>query len=387
MSEDNWLNELMRRILFLPPQASTVAPEIDRLHYFVITVTMLGATAITVVGLGLLIKYRARGPAFRREDPSARPPVWAEMTVVGGLLGLFCLWWVIGFVQYLRLALVPRDSLDVYVTGKQWMWKFAYPDGQRSISILYVPTGRPVRVVLASRDVIHSFFVPAFRVKQDAVPGRTTTAWFTVEQPGTYPIYCTEFCGTGHSTMRGQVVALSPDDYARWLSGGRPVAEHPVPSTASAAPALTIPRAFSEVAGPRGEEGLSVEEYPAVEPLSLVRLGQQVAAQQGCLRCHTLDGTAHIGPTWAGLFGSWVPLKSGQRVLVDDAYVTESMMDPLVKVHEGFPEVMPSYHGFITAAETGALIELLRSLRDVPSPGQDGPPEGVPALVEPEAPR
>lgn len=362
----DWVNDLLRRILFLPEQASTVAREVDQLHYFVIIVTMLGAVGITIAGFWLLWRYRARGPAFKPEDPAASPPVWAELLVVAGLLGLFCLWWVLGFVQYVRLQVAPEDAMDVYVTGKQWMWKFAYSDGQHTIATLYVPTGRPVRLLLTSRDVIHSFYVPQFRIKYDAIPGRYTTAWFTVREPGTYLVLCTEYCGVGHSTMRGQVIALSPADYSRWVGGARGGAEVPGPRLLAGAPEGPGDQPFPSVAGPRDLSPLSVEEFPPREPLVLARLGEQVAAQQGCLRCHTLDGAAHIGPTWAGLYRSMVPLRGGGEVLADPAYLTESMMEPLAKVHRGFAPVMPSYHGLLTPADVSALVELIRALRTLP---------------------
>jgi cytochrome c oxidase subunit 2 len=344
------LNELLRRILFLPAQASTVAREIDYLHYFVIITTMVGATLITIVGLVFSVRYRARR-TLEREQPAPRPPLWMELGLVGFLLGLFCLWWVIGFFQYVRMRVPPENALTVYVTGKQWMWKFGYPDGESTISTLYVPTGRPVRLLLTSRDVIHSFFVPDFRVKYDALPGRYTTLWFEVPSPGTHLVMCAEYCGVGHSIMRAQVVALSPEDYARWVRGARRHEE---------------PGARVSLAGPPAGQPLSVEQFAPTEALSLVRVGEQVAAQQGCLRCHTLDGSPHIGPTWAGLYRSVVPIDRGPAVVADEAYLTESMMDPLAKIHRGFAPVMPSYHGLLTPAETGAIVQLMKAIARVP---------------------
>jgi cytochrome c oxidase subunit II len=342
------MNELLRKLLFLPPQASSVARHIDQLHFSVIITTMVGAAAITIVGVALLIRYRARGE-LRREDPKACPPLWAEVGVIGGLLSLFCLWWVIGFVQYVGLQVAPEDALPIYVTAKQWMWKFAYPDGEHTISTLYVPSGKAVRLILTSRDVIHSFYVPDFRIKQDAVPGRYTTAWFLVNQPGVHLVMCAEYCGTGHSTMRAQVVALAPEDYGRWLAGARRDAE-----TSEGLP------------GPIEQTPLSVEEFAPATPLSMVRLGLQVAGDLGCLRCHTLDGSPHIGPSWAGLYRAAIPLATGQTVVADEAYLTESMMDPLARLHAGFQPVMPSYHGLVSPGQTAAIIELIKSLRDVP---------------------
>jgi cytochrome c oxidase subunit 2 len=354
------LNELLRRALFLPPQASTVAKQIDGLHFFVIVTTMLGAAAITLAGLIMLVRYRARDDRFRPEDPAARTPKWLEVGVVGGLLSLFTLWWVIGFFQYLRIEVPPPGSLTIYVTAKQWMWKFAYPDGQRTIATLYVPAGQPVRLVLSARDVIHSFYVPAFRIKQDAVPGRSTTAWFEVKAPGVYPIFCAEYCGVGHSTMHGEVIALSAGDYARWLAAGRVNAE--VDRAGAVVAGATEPGGAG-LAGPRDLSPLPVDQFAPPQPLSLVRVGVQAAADLGCLRCHSLDGTRHIGPTWVGLYGASIPLEGGGTIVADDAYLTESMMDPAARLHAGYPPVMPSYHALMQPAQVGAILELLRAIR------------------------
>jgi cytochrome c oxidase subunit 2 len=379
------INELLRRILFLPPQASSVAREVDYLHYFVILTTMAGAAAITVVGLAMVIRYRARSGEFKREDPAARPPLWAEAAVVGGLLSLFCLWWVIGFSEYVEMNVPPQDSMRVYVTGKQWMWKFAYPDGEHTIATLYVPAGRPVELLLTSRDVIHSFYVPDFRIKQDAVPGRYTTAWFTVREPGTHLVLCAEYCGTSHSSMRAQVIALAPEDYARWLAGARRDADVPLPRLVDG-PSGETAAISGGLPGPRGDVPLAVEDFPVPEPVSLSRIGARAAGELGCLRCHTLDGSAHIGPTWAGLYRSIVPLADGTSVVADEAYLTESMMDPQARLHAGFQPVMPSYHGLMTPAQTAAVIELIKAVREVPGRGTPPAPLAQPAAGRPAEP-
>jgi cytochrome c oxidase subunit II len=345
------MNELLRTLLFLPRQASTIAEDIDKLHYFVIIVTMGGALLVTLVGGYFLFRYRRtavqQDPA--RRMPGTAPAIWLEAVVVVGLFGMFVLWWVIGFWQFMAIRVPPENALEIYVTGKQWMWKFAYPEGANSISTLYVPAGKPVKLILTSRDVIHSFFVPDFRLKQDVLPGRLTTLWFEVKEPGRYDILCTEYCGVSHATMRGEVIALAPEAYERWLRG-----ESPGPA----------------IAGPSGLRPSNVLDYPQAEPVSMVRQGERAAAEHGCLRCHTLDGTPHLGPTWAGLYGATVALDGGGNVRVDEAYITESMMDPLVRVHAGYQRIMPSYLGQIRPAETSAIIELMKSLRDVrPKPG------------------
>ena len=335
------MNELMRKLLFLPEQASTVSTQIDGLHYFVITVTMLGATAVALATLYFIVRYRAR-PHGREHVPDERKlPLMFELTAFGGLLSLFILWWVIGFRQYVEISEPPRDSITIYVTGKQWMWSFAYPNGTASEGVLYVPAGKPVKLVMTSRDVIHSFYVPAFRLKRDVLPGRATMMWFEVKRPGTYPVYCAEYCGANHSRMRAEVIALTPDAYAK------------------------------------EREALQ----PGSDPLAVV--GEHVAARAGCLRCHTPDGTPHIGPTWAGLYGSTIPLEGGRTITVDDAYLTRSMMDPAADIHRGFKNVMPTYQGLLSSADVGALLEYIRSLRDVSRHAGNQP---LPAAVSPPAP-
>jgi cytochrome c oxidase subunit 2 len=333
------MNELLRRLLALPPQASTVARDLDTLHYVVISTALLGALGVAAATGYYLWRYRmGRVPAGARAQPKPVPFV-IELGVIAGLLALFLGFWVVGYRQFVRMRTPPRGALDVYVVAKQWMWAFAYADGSASNGDLYVPVGRPVRVLMTSRDVIHSFWVPPFRVKQDVVPGRMTFAWFEANQAGVFPIYCAEYCGAYHSAMRGRVIALAPADYEAWQDGqSQPVAGAP-------------PRA------------------------SLAEEGARVAAEHGCLRCHTVDGTPHLGPTWAGLYGRRIPVIGGS-LIVDDAYLTESMMDPLARVHAGFPPIMPSYLGLLSAGETAALVEYIHSLaaRDAnPPPAERAP--------------
>ena len=337
------MNELLRNALALPPQSSSIAREIDTLHYTVILTTIAGVTIAALVTAVFLIRYRRRSAAIPL-TPRVILPIWLEVVVFGGLLAMFCAWWLAGFIQYRKIQNPPPDAMPIYVTAKQWMWKFAYPSGPTSTDVLVVPVGRPVKLIMTSRDVIHSFYVPQFRIKQDVVPGRALTAWFEAIEPGTSEILCAEYCGARHSLMRGQVVALTGDDYARWLDAAR-------------AP-LVLPGAKGDGHG-------------------LAERGRQVAADRGCLRCHSLDGSAFIGPTWAGVFGQRRRTADGGEVLIDEAYLTQSMMEPRAVIAAGFPAVMPSYQGVLTPEETSAILELIRSLREV-SPAQVVPPPAVP---------
>jgi cytochrome c oxidase subunit 2 len=213
----------------------------------------------------------------------------------------------------------------VYVTAKQWMWKFTYLDGRASMDTLTVPVGRPVELMMTSRDVIHSFYVPAFRLKHDVVPGRYYAMWFEATMPGTYDIDCAEYCGLDHSRMLGTVRVLDAADYAAWLESTTP--------------------------GPETD---------------LVARGRDVATRRACVACHTLDGQRHIGPSWVALYGSTVALRDGRRIVADETYLTRSMMDPSAEVVDGYQPVMPSYRGILDQPEVAALVELIKSLRDAP---------------------
>jgi cytochrome c oxidase subunit II len=362
------VNGWLHRILMLPPQASTVARHLDYLHYAVILTTMCGAAGVGLLALYYTVRYRAGTGRGGNRAPDPRPlrtsgggSVFVELGTFGGLFALFVVFWILGFAQYIRVSEPPPDAMTIYVIGKQWMWEFAYPDGSGSAGALYVPAGRPIQLVMTSRDVIHSFYVPAFRNKRDVIPGRSTTMWFQADEPGRHRIECAEYCGAGHSTMRGEVVVLSTEDYARRRAG--------------------LPRVG--IAGPApGNPPVVGEESPS-PALSLAAVGRSVAADAGCLRCHTVDGTPHIGPTWAGLYGATIPLQGGTAVIADEQYLTKSMMDPAAELHLGFPAVMPSYQGLLTAPQIGAIVEYIRSLRDVRRHAGSQP---LPASVAPPAP-
>jgi len=322
----------------LPPQASTFARGVDTLHYAVIAVTLLGATLVFALALYFAVRHprRGTGELTRRMDVSL--PL--EIAIIGGLELLFLAFWVVGVLQYQRMTSPPPGARPIYVTAKQWMWKFSYPDGRASLDVLTVPAGRVVELVMTSRDVIHSFYVPAFRVKEDVIPGRYITLWFEANTPGRFDLDCAEYCGVGHSRMLGAVRVLGDDDYERWLDGRLP------PS----------------------REGEGEGESPRTA--DLVSLGREVAAQRACLSCHTVDGQAHVGPSWARLYGSSVRLAGGGTVIADEAYLTRSMMDPDHEIVAGFKAVMPTYRGVLREAEVAALVEYIKSLREPgPAPG------------------
>jgi cytochrome c oxidase subunit 2 len=328
--------ELLRRLLFLPARASTYAHQVDALHYSLILSTLFVSTVIGLTSIAFFVRYRRR--RVDQQTVKIESPRWLEILFVVVPMTCFLTWFTIGYRDFVWLGSPPPDAMDVYVLGKQWMWQFSYPDGPSAVDTLRVPAGRPVRLLLTSRDVIHSFFVPEFRIKQDAIPNRYTQTWFQATRTGEFQVLCAEFCGTDHSMMRGRVIVMDPAEYDGWLSE-----QH------KGLVAQT--------------DGARTSEDPEGAASSLVEQGRRLAVANGCLKCHTLDGTRHIGPSWAGLYRRLETLEGGGTVVADEAYLTESMMDPRAKVVAGFQPVMPPFQGRLSGPEIAALVELIKSLR------------------------
>jgi cytochrome c oxidase subunit 2 len=329
------LNNLMREMLFLPEQASTFATKVDYLHYFVIIVTMVSSALVGLLAVGFFFKYRET--KRNASTPIVNPSGKFEVVIISVPLIFFLSWVVIGFKDYLWFTSPPKNSTDVYVTAKKWMWHFAYPDGPNGNAVLTVPANRPMRLLMTSRDVIHSFYVPEFRIKTDVVPGRYTETWFEATKPGRYRIYCAEMCGTWHSQMIGYVVVLAPAEFDTWMARQRQ--------------------------GLVGRVDTSGSDTADTFRGDLVSYGRKVAGAQGCLKCHSIDGSAHIGPTWVDLYKRPTTLDNGQTIIADEGYLTDSMMDPYAKVVKGYAKVMPSFRGRLTAPEAAALVEFIKSLR------------------------
>jgi cytochrome c oxidase subunit 2 len=328
------MSDLMRRMLFLPEQGSAYAQQVDALHFFVITVTMIAATGVAAAALYFFVKYRRRSD--HDTTPYVEPTALHEVLFIGIPLGLFLLWFAIGFTQFVTLRTPPRDAMDVYVQGKKWMWKFAYAGGPNGADVLRVPAGRPVRLLMTSQDVIHSFYVPAFRVKMDVLPGRYTETWFEASRPGRFPIFCTEYCGLGHSAMLGEVEVLPQAAFDEWIAQAR-----------SATVAATQ------------DMGAGRFDFRA----TLAEQGRTLAAEHGCLKCHSVDGTPHIGPTWLDLYRKTEKLADGSTVVADEGYLTESMMDPGARIVAGYKNVMPTFQGRLPAPEAAAILEFMKTLR------------------------
>jgi cytochrome c oxidase subunit 2 len=312
-----------------PPRASTTAAEVDALYGFLLLVG-IGMTVLIFFFVFLFaVKYRRKSP----NDPLPKPihgsiPLEIAWSVIPFLVMLVMFAW--GTKLYFQnYTPPPANTLDVYITGKQWMWKVQYPSGQREINELHVPLGSPVKLTLASEDVIHSFFVPAFRLKHDVVPGNYETFWFEATKTGRYHIFCAEYCGTNHSEMGGWVTVMEPAAYETWLSGG---------STG----------------------------------VSMVQQGEKLFEQYGCVTCHLLDQKGR-SPSLRNVFGKPVQLEGGRTVLADEAYMRESIVNPNAKIVSGYKrDVMPVFQSQISEDGLLQLIVYIKSLSA--GPGKEATP-------------
>jgi cytochrome c oxidase subunit II len=307
-----------------PEAASTIASSIDYLYFYLTAVSVIMTALIFGAVFFFAIKYRRRSPNEVPQPIHGSLKLEIAWSVIPFIIMLSFFWW--GAQIFFESASPPPGAMDMYVVGKQWMWKIQYPEGQREINEMHVPVGKPVRLTLASEDVIHSFFIPAFRVKHDVVPGRYDTMWFTATKPGRYHLFCAEYCGTEHSGMVGWVNVLSETDYENWLSGG-------------------------------GSEGTMAQQ------------GERLFQQLGCSTCHLLDQQGRC-PIMRGVYGSHVQLQDGKTVVADDAYIRESILNPNAKIVAGFkPDVMPTFQGQISEEGLLQLIVYIKSLAITGAPG------------------
>src|SRR5258706_15574844 len=306
----------MDALTMFPARASTNAGEVDLLYGFLLAVSIPMTLLIFFFVFFFAIKYRRRSPDERPKAIHGSIPLEIAWSVIPLFIMLIMVAW--GTKLYFENYTPPRNTLDMYVIGKQWMWKVQYPDGQREINELHVPTGRPVKLTLASEDVIHSFYIPAFRLKHDVVPGSYQTYWFEATRPGRYHIFCAEYCGTNHSDMGGWVTVMEPSEYATWLTGGT---------------------------------GGSMREK-----------GEKLFQQYGCVTCHVTNSQGRC-PSLLNVFGKPVVLEDGRTVLADEAYVRESILNPNAKIVKGYNrDIMPVFEGQIGEDGLLQLIAYIKSL-------------------------
>jgi cytochrome c oxidase subunit 2 len=311
---------------WLPTDASLTTRNIDWVWDFMIWVSVLTALAIFVAIFHFITKYRAKSRAANEiAEKSAEHNTALEVT--WSVLPLFVViaLFVWGFKGFMDLRTPPKDSMELHANAQKWKWTFDYkcPTGTLTDDALHVPIDRPVRMLISSVDVLHALYIPSFRTKMDAVPGRYTDLWFQATRAGEYPIFCAEYCGTQHSDMLSHVVVHPAGDYEKWLN-------------------KACIDADSKVGPERGKD---------------------LFERQGCSTCHTVDGTPKIGPTWKGIFGKMEMMSDAKPYKVDENYLRESMMDPTAKIVQGFAPVMPTYKGKLSDKDIDGLIDYIKTLK------------------------
>ena len=304
--------------LWLPEAASTMAPEIDKLFYFVYYVSIVIFVAVVAYMVYFVIKYRRK---HEDEMPGhVHESIWMEtsLMVIPTILCLVVFTW--GFQSFIKMNVAPPESYEIQARGMKWSWQFEYDTGAITTNELHVPVGRPVKMVMTSSDVLHSFFVPAFRVKHDVVPNRYTSVWFNATKEGEFNLFCTEYCGTQHSGMLAKVFVHSEEDFQEWLQSA----------------------------------GGSYDDMPLPE------YGEVLYQQQACFSCHSLDGSAVVGPSFQGLFGSQRVFDDGTTATADENYLLQSIQNPGSQLVEGYQNVMPANYGELDQRQYDALIAFIK---------------------------
>ncbi len=310
----SWLRDIL-----LPPEGSAYAGEHDT--FFLAIVFLSAFFFILITGLTLYFAWRYR----RRSEDDVTPDISHSLkleviwTVIPLIIVIGIFFW--GFHGYVNATTAPGDALEIQVLGKKWLWQFEYPDGMRTINEIHVPVGRPVRLIMSSEDVIHSFYLPSFRVKKDVVPNMYTDLWFYPRDEGVHTLFCAEYCGRGHSDMLGKVYVDSVEKFREWQELG--------------------------------------DERTRNMPLS--ELGAMLYESRGCETCHSLDGSRRDGPSFQGIFGETHQMTDGSDVAVDENYLRESILQPQAKIRSGYEGIMPTFQGLLRDREIAALIEFIKT--------------------------
>ena len=307
-----------------PDQASNFAGNVDTLFLFILMTTLFFAVLVTLLVIFAAFKFRRKSANEVGDEIEGNNALEVGWTLIPTLIAIFIFAW--GAVIYVNYRVAPKDTLDIYVIGKQWMWKLQQPNGRKEINELHIPVNRNGKLIMGSEDVIHDFYVPAFRVKMDVVPGRYNTMWFRPTKVGRYHFFCSQYCGTNHAVMGGWVTVMDPAEYAAWLAG----------------------------------------EAGDVNPVSA---GEKLFTQLACVTCHIANGTGRA-PSLNGVYGAKVLLADGTTVTADEAYIRESILQPKAKIVAGYQPVMPTFQGLVTEEQILNLTAYIKSLQSQPVPAK-----------------
>jgi cytochrome c oxidase subunit 2 len=302
-------------IPLFPAQASSLASEVDNLYFGVLAITAFFALLVAVLVIIFAVKYRDDSGTKVGAPITGSIPLELGWSVLPFIISMGIFVWAT--IVFFHIVRPPDQTLEIYSTGKRWMWRFQHVDGQSEINELHVPKGQPVKVTFTSEDVLHSLYFPSFRIKADAIPGRYSQIWFTPTQTGEFHLFCAEYCGTNHSGMVGKVVVMEPEDYQAWLSG--------------------------------------------VTGQSLAARGGQLYQQLACHSCHLNDGTGR-GPSLVGLYGREVEMASGFKLTANDNYIRESILTPQAKMVKGYGAIMPTFQGQVSEEAVMSIIQFIKTL-------------------------
>ncbi len=337
--------------LFSLPQASTVAKATDDLFNFITVISVISFVGVIGAVLYFITKYNRK-----HSDPEKTPYIEGHPVAEGAIMVvLFVLVMVMfawGWIDYVKQRHVVENSIEINVVGRQWLWNIEYTNGRRLTNELTVPKGQPVKLIMSSVDVLHSFFIPDFRIKQDVVPGSYQYLPFTATQTGTFQVYCAEYCGTSHSGMLATITVVEKEDYEKWQKKWEwetQLGIKPAPA-AAVAPVQT-------------NNGKAPESSPASVPAeNLADRGKKLFTSKGCNACHSVTGKILVGPPLNALFNHEVELVNGKKVKVDENYLRESLMDPTLNVVKGYQALMPTFRGTLSDDEVDGLIAYIKSL-------------------------
>ena len=319
----------------IPDQASTLAADVDQLYWFITGVTAFFGILVCVLVVYFAVKYRTNDPLAVGAPITGSIPLELAWSVIPFLISVVIFGWAAKV--FFDIYRPPDQTLEIYATGKRWMWKFQHLDGKAEINELHVPVGRPIKVTFTSEDVLHSLYFPSFRTKADAIPGRYSSVWFDATKTGEWHIFCAEYCGTKHSGMIGTVYVMEPAAYQAWLSGG-------------------------------------------AEGGTLAQRGERLFSELACNTCHLNDGSGR-GPSLVDKFGTREQLANGSAVTIDEGYVRESILTPQLKIVAGYQPVMPTFQGLINEENVMALIEHVKSLQTSPAPASAAANTAAPAAA------
>lgn len=311
------------RLPLFPEQGSALAGEVDTFYFFMLAVSAFFSVLIAGLVIYFAVRYRRRSENQRGEAIHGGMTLEIAWMVIPFFLTMIMFFW--SAKLFVRISRPPDDAMEIYAVGKQWMWKLQHKEGQREINELHIPLGQAVRLKMTSEDVIHSFYVPVFRTKMDVLPGRYTTTWFKPTKTGKFHLFCAEYCGTKHSGMIGWVHVMEPNEYQAWLAGG-------------------------------AEEG------------TLATRGSKLFQDLACINCHRPDGKGR-GPSLEGLFGDRIDLEDGDKAVVDEGYLRESILSPQARLAKGYPPIMPTFQGLVTEDQLLQLIEYIKNTEKKTKPG------------------